>query len=102
MAGGGSIVDDKIAGRIAVDYQEGDGYIDNTFRHDDANPGRTSNARAKLLVLPNRYFDNHNSGHLISRITFNVTMVTGAATGIGEGIARRLAGAVAPHRQAHS
>ncbi|CDM39097.1 lipid A export permease/ATP-binding protein MsbA [Ectopseudomonas oleovorans] len=34
----------------------------------------------KLLVLPNRYFDNHSSGHLISRITFNVTMVTGAAT----------------------
>ena len=34
----------------------------------------------KLLVLPNRYFDSNNSGHLISRITFNVTMVTGAAT----------------------
>lgn len=34
----------------------------------------------KLLVLPNRYYDTHNSGHLISRITFNVTMVTGAAT----------------------
>lgn len=33
-----------------------------------------------LLVLPNRYFDQNNSGHLISRITFNVTMVTGAAT----------------------
>ena len=33
-----------------------------------------------LLKLPNRYFDSHNSGHLISRITFNVTMVTGAAT----------------------
>jgi subfamily B ATP-binding cassette protein MsbA len=33
-----------------------------------------------LLSLPNRYFDNHNSGHLISRITYNVTMVTGAAT----------------------
>ncbi|QIE90197.1 lipid A export permease/ATP-binding protein MsbA [Pseudomonas nitroreducens] len=33
-----------------------------------------------LLTLPNRYFDRHNSGHLISRITFNVTMVTGAAT----------------------
>src|SRR5690606_37143679 len=28
-----------------------------------------------LLVLPNRYFDEHNSGHLISRITYNVTMV---------------------------
>ncbi|SDO85982.1 lipid A export permease/ATP-binding protein MsbA [Pseudomonas jinjuensis] len=33
-----------------------------------------------LLTLPNRYFDSHNSGHLVSRITFNVTMVTGAAT----------------------
>jgi len=33
-----------------------------------------------LLRLPNGYFDAHNSGHLISRITFNVTMVTGAAT----------------------
>ncbi len=33
-----------------------------------------------LLRLPNHYFDRHNSGHLISRITFNVTMVTGAAT----------------------
>ena len=33
-----------------------------------------------LLQLPNRYFDENNSGHLISRITYNVTMVTGAAT----------------------
>lgn len=33
-----------------------------------------------LLTLPNGYFDHHNSGHLISRITYNVTMVTGAAT----------------------
>lgn len=33
-----------------------------------------------LLTLPNRYFDNNNSGHLVSRITFNVSMVTSAAT----------------------
>ncbi len=33
-----------------------------------------------LLHLPNAYFDQQNSGHLISRITYNVTMVTGAAT----------------------
>jgi subfamily B ATP-binding cassette protein MsbA len=33
-----------------------------------------------LLTLPNPYFDQHNSGTLISRITYNVTMVTGAAT----------------------
>ena len=35
---------------------------------------------SSLLSLPNRYFDEHNSGHLVSRITYNVTMVTGAAT----------------------
>ena len=33
-----------------------------------------------LLRLPNTFFDCNNSGHLISRITYNVTMVTGAAT----------------------
>ncbi len=33
-----------------------------------------------LLRLPNAYFDQNNSWHLISRITYNVTMVTGAAT----------------------
>ena len=33
-----------------------------------------------LLTLPSTYFDNHNSGRLISRIVFNVSMVTGAAT----------------------
>jgi subfamily B ATP-binding cassette protein MsbA len=33
-----------------------------------------------LLRLPNAYFDQHNSGHLISRITYDATMVTGAAT----------------------
>ena len=53
VAGGGSIVDDKIAGRIAVDYQDGDGYIDNVALNDDANPHRTSNTRGKLLILPN-------------------------------------------------
>ena len=34
----------------------------------------------KLLELPNYYFDRNNSGHLISRITYNVSMVTSAAT----------------------
>ncbi|MBH3339747.1 lipid A export permease/ATP-binding protein MsbA [Pseudomonas sp. o96-267] len=33
-----------------------------------------------LLTLPNRYFDNHSTGYLISRITYNVGSVTGAAT----------------------
>ncbi|WP_263082033.1 lipid A export permease/ATP-binding protein MsbA [Endozoicomonas sp. Mp262] len=33
-----------------------------------------------MVELPNSYFDNNNSGHLIARITYNVGMVTGAAT----------------------
>nr|WP_232243950.1 TonB-dependent receptor [Pseudomonas gessardii] len=57
VAGGGALVADKIAGRIAVDYQEGDGYIDNVALHDDANPTRTGNARGKLLILPNDDLD---------------------------------------------
>jgi outer membrane receptor protein involved in Fe transport len=57
VAGGGALVDNKIAGRVAVDYQEGDGYIDNTSLHDDANPGRTANARGKLLILPSDDLD---------------------------------------------
>ena len=46
-----------MAGRIAVDYQEGDGYIDNLASGDDANPRRNSNIRGKLLVLPNDDLD---------------------------------------------
>lgn len=33
-----------------------------------------------LLLLPASYFDQQQSGHLLSRITFNVEQVTGAAT----------------------
>jgi subfamily B ATP-binding cassette protein MsbA len=34
----------------------------------------------KLTILPSSFYDAHSSGHLISRITFNVMQVTGAAT----------------------
>lgn len=34
----------------------------------------------RLVTLPNYFFDNHNSGHLIARITYNVSLVTAAAT----------------------
>lgn len=33
-----------------------------------------------ILTLPNRFYDDNNSGHLISRVTFNVSGVTSAAT----------------------
>lgn len=56
-AAGGALVDDVVAGRIAVDYQEEDGYIDNIATGDDAYPRRNSNVRGKLLVLPNEDLD---------------------------------------------
>jgi len=34
----------------------------------------------KIPVLPSSFFDRRSSGHLVSRITFNVMQVTGAAT----------------------
>ncbi|MFG6178090.1 lipid A export permease/ATP-binding protein MsbA [Halomonas sp. THAF12] len=33
-----------------------------------------------MLHLPGRFFDEHSSGHLISRVTYHVEQVTGAAT----------------------
>lgn len=33
-----------------------------------------------MLHLPGRYFDNHSSGHLVSRVTYHVEQVTGAGT----------------------
>lgn len=34
----------------------------------------------KYTALPNSYFDDQNSGHLLSRVTYNVSQVTSAAT----------------------
>ncbi len=36
----------------------------------------------KLLTLPTRYYDDHATGSLISKLTFDVTQVTGAATSV--------------------
>ena len=37
---------------------------------------------AKLLSLPTRYYDDHATGNLISKLTFDVTQVTAAATSV--------------------
>lgn len=42
----------------------------------------------RYTALPSNFFDDNNSGHLISRITFNVQQVTGAATNAIKIIAR--------------
>jgi len=36
----------------------------------------------KLLELPTRYYDDHATGNLISKLTFDVTQVTAAATSV--------------------
>jgi subfamily B ATP-binding cassette protein MsbA len=36
----------------------------------------------KILTLPTRYFDDHATGSMISKLTFDVTQVTGAATSV--------------------
>jgi len=37
---------------------------------------------SKLLSLPTRFYDDHATGNLISKITFDVTQVTAAATNV--------------------
>jgi subfamily B ATP-binding cassette protein MsbA len=37
---------------------------------------------AKLLTLPTRYYDDHATGNLISKLTYDVTQVTNAATDV--------------------
>ncbi|MEJ2347228.1 MAG: ABC transporter transmembrane domain-containing protein, partial [Gammaproteobacteria bacterium] len=36
----------------------------------------------KILTLPNSYFDDHASGNIISKLTYNVSQVTAAATSV--------------------
>lgn len=42
----------------------------------------------KLLVLPSAYYQRNSQGHLVSRVTYTVTQVTGAATKALEVVAR--------------
>lgn len=42
----------------------------------------------KLLVLPSAYYQQNSQGHLVSRLTYTVTQVTGAATKALEVVAR--------------
>ncbi len=37
---------------------------------------------SKLLTLPTRFYDDHATGNLISKLTFDVTQVTNAATNV--------------------
>ena len=53
----GALVDGKVAGRLAVDYRENDGYIRNETLGIDADERRNFNARGKLLFEPGEDLD---------------------------------------------
>ena len=57
VAGGGAIVEGKLAGRFSADVQSGDGYIRNTTLNTDANPQRSTSLRGKLLFQPSANVD---------------------------------------------
>lgn len=52
VAGGGPIIEDTLAFRVALNHIEDDGFIANTFLDEDANPSRLNSARLKLLIEP--------------------------------------------------
>ena len=52
IAGGGPIIEDRFAFRVALNQLESDGFIDNTFTGSDADYSQLTSARLKLLVEP--------------------------------------------------
>lgn len=52
IAGGGPIIDDRLAFRISINHVESDGFITNTFLNEDANPKKLTTGRLKLLFEP--------------------------------------------------
>jgi len=52
VAGGGAIIDDKLAFRIAADYREDDGFVRNTFLDADADASEYWSTRLKFLIEP--------------------------------------------------
>ena len=69
---------------IAIAFIRGFGFFVGNYLLSSISNRLVHNLRSelfiKLTVLPSSFYDEHSSGHLISRITFNVMQVTGAAT----------------------
>ena len=69
---------------IAIAFVRGIGFFVGNYLLSSISNRLVHNLRTelfeKLTVLPSSFYDEHSSGHLISRITFNVMQVTGAAT----------------------
>ena len=69
---------------IAIAFVRGIGFFVGNYLLSSISNRLVHNLRTelfeKLTILPSSFYDAHSSGHLISRITFNVMQVTGAAT----------------------
>ena len=69
---------------IAIAFVRGVGFFIGNYLLSSISNRLVHNLRTelfeKLTILPSSFYDQHSSGHLISRITFNVMQVTGAAT----------------------
>lgn len=52
IAGGGGIVEDKLAWRGAAQYRESDGFIENIYLNEDADATELKSGRFKLLIEP--------------------------------------------------
>ena len=52
FAGGGPLIADQLAFRLAVEKKEADGFIDNPTRHEDADSIDNLSVRGKLLLTP--------------------------------------------------
>ena len=69
---------------IAIAFVRGIGFFIGNYLLSSISNRLVHNLRTelfkKLTILPSSFYDAHSSGHLISRITFNVMQVTGAAT----------------------
>lgn len=52
FAGGGPLVEDQVAVRLAVEARHSDGFVYNSVRHEDSNAVDGVNLRGKLLITP--------------------------------------------------
>ncbi len=72
------------AATIAIAFTRAMGYFVGTYFMDLVSRNLVHQLRcdlfAKMLEAPSTYYDKHSQGVLISKITFNVEQVTGAAT----------------------
>ena len=57
VAGGGGLIEDRLAFRLAANYRESDGFIHNSFLDEEADATELKTARLKFLIEPSENLD---------------------------------------------